>query len=72
MMSAMRTTRPLLGCVLLAAGLFMSPAQSEAETVFKPIPTQYIAALGDPVRPPGSERNRGAYGAWIRVLAAFG
>jgi hypothetical protein len=34
--------------VLLAIGLFMLPAQGLAETVFKPIPTQYIAALGDP------------------------
>ncbi len=44
----MRTTRPLLGCLLLATGLLALPAQSGAETVYKPIPTQYIAALGDP------------------------
>jgi hypothetical protein len=48
MMLAMRTTRPLLGCLLLAIGLLTLTAQSEAETAFKPIPTQYIAALGDP------------------------
>ena len=39
-MLAMRTTRPLLTCLSLAIGLFMLPAQSGAETVFKPIPTQ--------------------------------
>ena len=60
--AAMRTTRPLLSCVLLAIGLFMLPAQSEAETVFKPIPTQYIAALGDP----GATSGIGAdsWGLW--------
>ena len=47
-MLAMRTTRPLLGCLMSAISLLMLPAQSEAETVFKPIPTQYVAALGDP------------------------
>jgi len=46
---AMRTMRPFLGCLLPAIGLFfLFTAQSKAETVVKPIPTQYIAALGDP------------------------
>lgn len=60
--AAMRTTRPLLSCMLLAIGLVMLPAQSEAETVFKPIPTQYIAALGDP----GATSGVGAesWGLW--------
>ena len=62
MMLTMRTTRPLLGCFLLAIGLLMLPAQSEAETAFKPIPTQYIAALGDP----GASSGIGAdtWGLW--------
>ena len=62
MMLTMRTTRPLLGCLLLAIGLLMLPAQSEAETAFKPIPTQYIAALGDP----GATSGIGAesWGLW--------
>ena len=62
MMLAMRTTRPLLGCLLLAIGLLTLPAQSVAETVFKPIPTQYIAALGDP----GASSGIGAdsWGLW--------
>jgi hypothetical protein len=62
MMLAMRTTRPLLGCLLLATGLFALPARSEAEMVYKPIPTQYIAALGDP----GATSGAGAdsWGLW--------
>ena len=60
--AAMRTTRPLLSCMLLAIGLVMLPAQSEAETVFKSIPTQYIAALGNP----GATSGVGAesWGLW--------
>src|SRR5687768_13244169 len=62
MMLAMRTTRPLLDYLLLAIGLLMLPAQSEAETAFTPIPTQYIAALGDP----GATSGIGAewWGLW--------
>jgi hypothetical protein len=62
MMSTMRTTRPLLGCLLLAVGLLTLPARSEAEIVFKPIPTQYVAALGDP----GATSGIGAesWGLW--------
>lgn len=62
MNSAMRTTRALLGGVVLAAGLLALPAQSTAETSFKPIPTQYIAALGDP----GARSGSGAesWGLW--------
>jgi hypothetical protein len=58
----MRTTRPLLGWVLLAIGMFMLPAQSKAETAFKPIPTQYIAALGDPGATSGIGAD--AWGLW--------
>ena len=61
-LAPMRATRPLLSCVLLVMGLFMLPGQSEAETAFKSIPTQYIAALGDP----GATSGIGAesWGLW--------
>jgi hypothetical protein len=54
--------QPLLGCLLLAAGMLALPAQSEAEMVYKPIPTQYIAALGAP----GATSGVGAdsWGLW--------
>ncbi len=57
-----RSMRPLLSCALLAVGLFMSPTQTQAETIFKPIPTQYIAALGAP----GATSGTGAesWGLW--------
>ena len=46
---------------LLAAALFLSSAAS-AETSFKPVPTQYIAALADP----GAKSGTGAemWGIW--------
>jgi hypothetical protein len=62
MMLAMQTTRPLLACLLLAIGLLALPTQSEAEAVFKPIPTQYIAALGDPGATSGIGAD--AWGLW--------
>jgi hypothetical protein len=62
MNSAMRTTRALLGFVVLAAGLLALPAQSTAETSFKPIPTQYIAALGDPGASSGTGTE--SWGLW--------
>jgi hypothetical protein len=57
-----RAPRRLLGCLVLAIAAFMLPARGEAETVFKPIPTQYIAALGDP----GATSGVGAesWGLW--------
>jgi hypothetical protein len=60
--ATMRKTEPLLGCILLAIGLVMLPARSEAEMVLKPIPTQFIAALGDP----GATSGVGAqeWGLW--------
>src|SRR5262245_40982718 len=60
--AVMRTTRLLLGGMLLAIGLAVLPAHSEAGTAFKPIPTQYIAALGDP----GATSGVGAesWGLW--------
>ena len=58
----MQLMRQLLSCVLLAIGLFILPGQLRAEMVFKPIPTQYIAALGDP----GATSGAGAesWGLW--------
>lgn len=54
--------RLLLGYVVLAVALLASPGQSRAETVYKPIPTQYIAALGDS----GATSGTGAesWGLW--------
>ena len=62
MVLAKRTTRPLVGGMLLAMSLLMSPGQGDAEMAFKPIPTQYIAALGDP----GASSGTGAesWGLW--------
>jgi hypothetical protein len=60
---AMRTMRPLLGCLVPAIGLLLILApQSKAETVVKPIPTQYIAALGDPGATSGIGAE--AWGLW--------
>jgi hypothetical protein len=61
-LAAMRTTRALVGGALLASGLFALPAQGAADTAYKPIPTQYIAALGDP----GASSGTGAesWGLW--------
>jgi hypothetical protein len=58
----MQLMRQLLSCVLLAIGLFILPGQLRAEMVLKPIPTQYIAALGDP----GATSGAGAesWGLW--------
>ena len=55
------TLRRMIG-VALAIGLLMLPAPVDAETVLKPIPTQYIAALGDP----GATSGTGAesWGLW--------
>jgi hypothetical protein len=54
--------RRRMGCLLLAFGLLMLPGSVDAETVIKPIPTQYIAALGDP----GASSGIGAdsWGLW--------
>lgn len=61
-LALLRMMRPLLSCVLLAIGLLMLPQQTQAETVFKPIPTQYIAALGDPGATSGG--NAETWGLW--------
>jgi hypothetical protein len=56
------TTRRFINCLLLAMGLLALPRPVDAETEFKPIPTQYIAALGDP----GASLGTGAesWGLW--------
>jgi hypothetical protein len=60
---AMRTMRPLLGCLVPAIGLLLIfAAPGKAETVVKPIPTQYIAALGDPGATSGIGAE--AWGLW--------
>ncbi len=55
------TLRRMIG-VALALALLMLPAPVDAETVLKPIPTQYIAALGDA----GANSGTGAesWGLW--------
>src|SRR5215468_9464605 len=58
-MLSMRTARPLL--LSLAIGLLL-PGQGRAETAFTPIPTQYIAALGDPGATSGTGAE--AWGLW--------
>lgn len=55
-----RTARTLL--LSLAIGLLMLPARSEADTAFTPIPTQYIAALGDADATSGTGAE--AWGLW--------
>jgi hypothetical protein len=58
----MRKVAPLLGCMLLAIGLATLPVQGRAEMVLKPIPTQFIAALGDPKASSGSGAQ--SWGLW--------
>lgn len=55
-------TSPFFYGVLLAVGLFLPAGPSAAETAFRPIPTQYIASLGDP----GASAGIGAqsWGLW--------
>jgi hypothetical protein len=52
----------LIGCAFLAAALLTATGPLAAETVFKPVPTQYIAVLGDP----GATSGTGAetWGLW--------
>ena len=49
----------LLGMIMLALTL---PPPAEAEMTFKPVPTQFIAALGDPEATSGS--NAQTWGLW--------
>ncbi len=59
---AVRAPRRLLGWLQLAIGVLILPAQGGAEMIYKPIQTQYIAALGDP----GATSGAGAasWGLW--------
>jgi len=59
---AMRMSRSFLGCAILAIGVLALPGHIEAETVYKPIATQYIAALGDPDATSGVGAE--AWGLW--------
>lgn len=61
-LAAMHGTRQLMSCVALAMGMLMLPRLVDAETVIKPIPTQYIAALGDPGATSGTGAE--AWGLW--------
>ena len=58
----MHRTRRLTSGILLAMGLLMLPGPVGAETVINSIPTQFIAALGDP----GASSGGGAesWGLW--------
>lgn len=58
----MDTPKRLIVCVLLALGLLMLPKPVDAETVIKPIPTQFIAALGDPAATSGVGAE--SWGLW--------
>jgi len=58
----MYTTRRLVSRDLLAIGLLLVPGLANAETVITRIPTQYIAALGDPGATSGTGAE--AWGLW--------
>ena len=55
-------TRQFLGRTMLALGLLLPSGPIRAETVFKPIPAQYIAALGNPAAASGSGAE--TWGLW--------
>src|SRR5262245_44881278 len=59
---AMDTARRRVSCMLLTIGLLVVPGMVEAETVLKRIPTQYIAALGDPRATSGTGAE--SWGLW--------
>jgi hypothetical protein len=60
--ACMNAARRLIGSVLLALALLMLPGAVEAETVIQRIPTQYIAALGDPTATSGIAAE--SWGLW--------
>ena len=60
-LAAMRTTQFMSGA-LLAMALLALPGPVGAETVLKPIPTQFIAALGDPAATSGGGVE--SWGLW--------
>jgi hypothetical protein len=63
MTTTRRSLLALAGAALVAGGLTGLPAQPlRAETVFKPIPVQFIAALGEPTANSGTGAD--AWGLW--------
>lgn len=60
----MTMNRRKFGAGLIATGLatFVTPSSSNAGTNFKPIPTQFLAALGDPKA--GSGTGAETWGLW--------
>ena len=61
-LAAMRTTTRLTAGALLATGLLLLSARTDAETAYERIPTQFIAALGDPGATSGSGAE--SWGLW--------
>ncbi len=63
-LAPMRRTGRLISSVILGMGLFLLTAHApvEAEMKFKRIPTQFIAALGDPEATSGD--NAQSWGLW--------
>ena len=71
-----RRLQRLMSGLLLAMAVLMVPGQAPAESVvkFKRVPTQFIAALGDPAATSGSgaqtwglwRRDPGPRGVWLR------
>lgn len=59
---AIHATQRFTSGLALAIGLLLSPGPVAAETVFKSIPTQYIASLGDPKATSGTGAE--AWGLW--------
>ena len=54
--------RQVLGGAVTAAGLSLLTASARAETTFKPISTQFLAALGEPTATSGTGAE--AWGLW--------
>jgi hypothetical protein len=63
-MTPIRGTQRLLSSVVLAMGLLViaTPTNANAETKFKPVPTQFLAALGEPGAKSGT--NAEMWGLW--------
>lgn len=61
-LAARHTTQRLTSWLLLATAVFMLSGPVEGETVFKSIPTQFIAALGDPDATSGTGAE--SWGLW--------
>lgn len=79
------TIKRLAHCVFIMAGLLILPAQAteDGEPIFKSVPTQFIAALGDPEATSGTgaelwglwDTDPGPRGVWLSlypVLSAAG